>query len=124
MDDTEKRKRFKAYCAEYDRVTAERNAIEIEHDRATDGWSLIKGLLRRGGLHQPPSLPDHPPFPDELRSMTCAAKTRAGTPCKLTSIYSNGRCKLHGGLSTGPRTAAGKLTSAANGQKPKRKRTS
>ncbi|MFE0409231.1 HGGxSTG domain-containing protein [Citrobacter freundii] len=29
--------------------------------------------------------------------MTCGAKTRKGTPCKLTSLYGSGRCKLHGG---------------------------
>lgn len=45
----------------------------------------------------------------------CGAKTRAGTPCKLKSVYSNGRCHLHGGLSTGPKTAAGKARSALNG---------
>ena len=39
---------------------------------------------------------------------TCGALTRKCTPCKRRDIYSNGRCKLHGGLSTGPRTEAGK----------------
>ena len=32
----------------------------------------------------------------------CGAKTRKGTPCKAQSL-ANGRCKYHGGLSTGPR---------------------
>ena len=32
---------------------------------------------------------------------TCGAKTRAGTPCKHKAME-NGRCKLHGGKSTGP----------------------
>lgn len=31
----------------------------------------------------------------------CGAKTRAGTPCKNPAMP-NGRCKLHGGKSTGP----------------------
>jgi len=44
-----------------------------------------------------------PPFPDELLDMTCGARTRAGTPCKRRDLYRSGRCKLHGGLSTGPR---------------------
>jgi hypothetical protein len=35
----------------------------------------------------------------------------------------SGRCRLHGGKSTGPRTAAGKARSAANGRRPKRKTT-
>jgi hypothetical protein len=37
---------------------------------------------------------------------TCQAKTRAGTPCKALALK-NGRCRNHGGLSTGPKTAAG-----------------
>lgn len=40
-------------------------------------------------------------FPPECRDMTCGAQTRAGTPCKRRDLYRSGRCKLHGGLSTG-----------------------
>lgn len=47
-------------------------------------------------------------FPDELRGMQCEAMTRAGKPCKRTDINLNGRCKYHGGMSTGARTAEGK----------------
>lgn len=36
----------------------------------------------------------------------CGAKTRKGAPCRGPSM-SNGRCRMHGGLSTGPRTAEG-----------------
>lgn len=57
---------------------------------------------------------DHAPFPDELRDMRCGAKTRSGTPCRMKALYSNGRCKLHGGLSTGPKTEAGKARAAQN----------
>lgn len=49
----------------------------------------------------------------------CGAKTRAGTPCKQKGIYYNGRCKLHGGLSTGPITDEGKRKVALNGWKKK-----
>ncbi|MHB2095893.1 HGGxSTG domain-containing protein [Pantoea dispersa] len=52
--------------------------------------------------------PTHEPVPDELSHIPCAAKTRAGTPCKRTVISANGRCKFHGGHSTGARTAEGK----------------
>lgn len=48
------------------------------------------------------------------RGVFCCAKTRAGTYCKLTSKYPSGRCKFHGGLSTGPRTPEGKRRSALN----------
>lgn len=49
------------------------------------------------------------PIPGER----CGAKTRQGTPCRCKALR-NGRCKLHGGKSTGPRTVAGKMKSATN----------
>lgn len=54
------------------------------------------------------------PYPEWMSYMTCGAKTRAGTPCKRRDLYISGRCKLHGGLSTGPKTEAGKRQSAIN----------
>src|SRR6478672_4571503 len=36
----------------------------------------------------------------------CGAKTRRGTACQAPGMP-NGRCRLHGGRSTGPRTAEG-----------------
>ena len=36
----------------------------------------------------------------------CGAKTRSGQPCRKYSM-SNGKCRNHGGLSTGPKTAEG-----------------
>ena len=48
--------------------------------------------------------------------LRCGARTkRDGSPCRLKSIYGCGRCKLHGGLSTGPRTKTGKRRAAKNG---------
>lgn len=43
-----------------------------------------------------------------MTSKTCGATTRAGTPCKRIDLYASGRCRLHGGLSTGPSSEAGK----------------
>ena len=37
----------------------------------------------------------------------CEAKTRNGTPCQRPAKLPVGRCRLHGGASTGPRTAEG-----------------
>ncbi|WP_350341520.1 HGGxSTG domain-containing protein [Desulfoferula mesophila] len=71
---------------------------------------------KRRGYRCPP--PNYPPLPPELVDMTCGAKTRAGTPCKQLVLYRGGRCKFHGGLSTGPRTEEGKAKSAQNGFKP------
>lgn len=51
----------------------------------------------------------------------CGAKTRAGYACQQPAL-SNGRCKWHGGKSTGPKTEAGKAQSRANGAKGGRPR--
>lgn len=58
-----------------------------------------------------------PSFPLVLSEMTCGAKTRKGTPCKRKDLYSSGRCKFHGGMSTGPRTEEGKRRCAENGKR-------
>ena len=45
----------------------------------------------------------------------CGARTKSkGTPCRATAVKPGGRCKWHGGLSTGPKTPAGKARSADN----------
>jgi hypothetical protein len=72
----------------------------------------VFALWRERGYQYPP--PKTVPFPDECRGMTCGARTRAGTPCKRVDLYRNGRCKLHGGLSTGPKTLEGRRRSALN----------
>ncbi len=36
----------------------------------------------------------------------CGARTRTGAPCEGPGM-ANGRCRMHGGKSTGPRTAEG-----------------
>jgi hypothetical protein len=43
----------------------------------------------------------------------CRAKTRRGTPCRCLALP-NGRCKYHGGLSTGPKTPEGQARALAN----------
>lgn len=85
----------------------------LDSQRAFEQWAAA-------GYRWPgPSVP----YPPECRGMACGARTRAGAPCRLTSIYANGRCKFHGGCSTGPTTAAGKRRAAQNGKTPKRKRS-
>jgi len=37
----------------------------------------------------------------------CLAKTRSGNPCQRAGNPKNGRCHLHGGKSTGPKTDEG-----------------
>lgn len=44
----------------------------------------------------------------EMRRRTCGAMTRRGIECLLKSEPGKRRCRLHGGLSTGPKTDEGK----------------
>jgi hypothetical protein len=46
------------------------------------------------------------PSGDFSKAARCGAKTRRCTPCQCPAM-ANGRCRLHGGLSTGPKTAEG-----------------
>jgi hypothetical protein len=55
---------------------------------------------RRGWLKN-----DNPPG-DFTKARRCGAKTRRATLCQSPAMK-NGRCRMHGGKSTGPRTAAG-----------------
>ena len=90
----ELRKKYKQYCANYRQ------------------WLL--------NLHTHATTSQHPPpeLPEECKNMRCGAKTRSNTPCKLDGTnYANGRCKFHGGRSTGPKTQAGKDKSALNSRK-------
>lgn len=54
-----------------------------------------RGWLKNGN---PPGDPNSAP--------RCGAKTRKSTPCRQPAMK-NGRCRLHGGKSTGPRTPEG-----------------
>lgn len=58
---------------------------------------------------------DFAPFAD----LRCGARTRNGHPCKRKDLYRSGRCRMHGGMSTGPRTEAGKARSSINGKAAK-----
>lgn len=50
-------------------------------------------------------------------ALTCGAKgKRTGKPCPSKAIYASGRCRHHGGLSTGPTTAEGRAKSGRNGR--------
>lgn len=48
-----------------------------------------------------------------IRGERCEAKTRKGPPCQCKALPS-GRCKFHGGASTGPTSIEGKLRALQN----------
>ena len=60
---------------------------------------------RRGRLR------NHAAPGDFLAALRCGAQTRAGGCCRQPAM-ANGRCRMHGGLSTGPRTADGRVRCA------------
>lgn len=43
----------------------------------------------------------------------CGAKNRRGLPCQCKLLLRGGKCKFHGGMSTGPRTPEGKQRAVA-----------
>jgi hypothetical protein len=49
----------------------------------------------------------HTRFGPNWPGIRCLAKTRRGTECERAAYKHNGRCRLHGGLSTGARTPEG-----------------
>lgn len=55
-----------------------------------------------------------PRRPKYLRGLTCGARKRSGDLCGSTVLEANGRCKFHGGRSTGPRTSEGKARALEN----------
>ena len=91
----------------------ERNELaRVELKEYARRRKLWKKKRRRGPFPEP--------LPESFSSLECGARTRAGTPCKRNDIYINGRCKLHGGLSTGPKTKKGKKRSSKNRQGKKK----
>ena len=51
----------------------------------------------------------------------CGARTRCGAPCQARAVWCvetnqprNGRCRMHGGLSTGPKTDEGRAAVATS----------
>jgi excisionase family DNA binding protein len=61
------------------------------HERPGRGW------LRNGN-----------PVGDPRSSPRCGARTRKGTACQGPAVRGRRRCRMHGGVSTGPRTAEGR----------------
>ena len=61
--------------------------------------NLLKGIPWRFGSNYP--------------GPRCEARTRKGSSCQKPPLKGKSRCRLHGGLSTGPKTPEGKARIAA-----------
>ena len=117
----DQRRRLKAWYKECARVDALRQYLTRSEELA-ERRALF--FIDTGQIPPPLALPEYPPFPLECEGMTCGAKAKSsGQPCKSKEIHKNGRCKFHGGLSTGPKSDAGKLAALENlrlGREPHR----
>lgn len=104
--------RYSVWCAKYI-ITLIRHIARASWSLSLASWSIttMGGYWIDNGLrvrHQWRA-------PKRRGRQACGAKCRDGHACrapavwdKLTNQPRNGRCKLHGGKSTGPRTAEGK----------------
>jgi hypothetical protein len=81
-----------------------------------DGWAKTerKAIAAARGLLPPAHAPELPtialPAPPRYKRARprCGARTRKGTPCQAQGLGRGGRCKNHGGMSTGARTPEGR----------------
>lgn len=112
MSTKEQRRLLKAFWREVDRVEALRQRILIED---ADSDRRAAHFCMHGVWPPRPPLPDLPEIPPQCIDMTCGGKgRRSGEPCKSREIFRNGRCKWHGGASTGPKTTEGSERSRTN----------
>ena len=105
------------------RGKAGQQTVTVEHVHVHEGGQAIVGTVarehRRGGrgMERKTAEPPHEKrrrgrlkngnqSGDFSKAARCGAKTRRGTWCQCPAMK-NGRCRLHGGLSTGPKTAEG-----------------
>lgn len=106
----EQRQRYKSYWAEVARVDAKRRQLEMEY-----AAKAAEYIINYGMRPPRPQLPPLPGLPVDLQGLVCGGKSRrTDKPCQSREIFTNGRCKWHGGLCTGPKTAKGKAKSAQN----------
>jgi hypothetical protein len=94
--------------------------VTVEHVTVQAGGQAIVGTVNRGvgvGTNNKTANEPHAkrcgclkngnPSGNPSAAPRCGARTRKGPPCRCPAVRNKKRCRLHGGLSTGPITAAG-----------------
>jgi hypothetical protein len=77
-------------------------SMDADPEATPGGAACVRtGPLRNGNPRGNPNL-----------APRCGAKARSGLPCRAPAMK-NGRCQMHGGKSTGPKTAEGMARMAA-----------
>ncbi|MES1999320.1 MAG: HGGxSTG domain-containing protein [Pseudomonadota bacterium] len=51
--------------------------------------------------------------PSGISKRICGARKKDGSPCRSKSLHRGGKCKFHGGLSTGAKTPEGRARAIA-----------
>ena len=92
--------------------------MTVEHVHVHSGGQAVVGNIATdgGGGGGAPEMPKNPVerLPDWRTTLQlaqscprCGARTRSGKPCRSAAMKNRRRCRLHGGLSTGPSTPEG-----------------
>ena len=93
--------------------------MTVEHVTVQAGGQAVVGMVNQGGgecsektVNEPHAkrrgwLKNSNPPGDLSIAPRCGARTRKGLPCGSPAVRGRKRCRMHGGRSTGPRTAAG-----------------
>jgi DNA-binding XRE family transcriptional regulator len=81
------------------------NSCTSTRGRARARHGVIRTKPSHGGPAASKTVPDDNVGRSQPRR--CGARTRLGRPC-IRKALTNGRCPNHGGLSTGPKTEAGR----------------
>lgn len=76
--------------------------LPMEGEGEINGEMLNEPLTKRHGR-----LKNGNPPGDPSTAPRCRAKTRRKTQCQAPGMRRNGRCRMHGGTSTGPKTEEG-----------------
>jgi hypothetical protein len=98
------------------------------HERTADGflfssWDVIIGVVRlvylasEGRWEYRRRWKEGRGRRSRKRRAFCGARTRKGTPCRARVVSGKGRCRLHGGCSTGPKTAEGRAAIARSNRR-------
>lgn len=82
--------------------------FDTKAERAEAEARLVRSGMSREGARRAIRVIRERVLRKPLKAEKCEAKTRRGTPCQAPA-GPNGRCKLHGGKSTGARTQKGQI---------------
>lgn len=77
----------------------------MERHRKSDAQQEVMDRKWRAELQRLKEAEEHR---KATRRVICGARTRSGRPCRAKSEPGKQRCRFHGGMSTGPKSEAGR----------------